>query len=65
MPAFHLRYVIQRAGQDGCILVDGDIILLSQMNLLSSETPGKGFTDLENKLMVSGVGWGRMRGRDS
>ena len=63
MPAFHLIYVIQRAGQDNCILVDGDIILLSQMHLLSSETPGKGFT--ENKLMVSGVGWGRMRGRDS
>ena len=40
-------------------------MLLSQMNLPSSETPGKGFTDLENRLMVSGVGWERMVGRDS
>ena len=65
MPAFHLRYVIHRAGQSGCILADDDIMLLSQMNLPSSETPGKGFTDLENRLMVSGLGWERMGGRDS
>ena len=65
MSAYHLSCVIHRAGQDGCILADGDIMLLSQVNLLSSETPGKGFTDLENRLMVSGVGGGRIGRRDS